>query len=168
MSTITLHFYTLIWGCKPMVDRHRDFMQLAIEEAVKAGQREEVPVGAVLVDADGAVVTRAHNETIRRKDPSAHAEMLAIRAASEKTGNYRLTGMRLFTTIEPCLMCMGAIIHARLAEVVYGARDPKWGAAGSLYDFSTDPRLNHRPHVIAGVEAQACADLMKAFFAARR
>lgn len=168
MSTITLQFYTLFRGCKPMVDRHRNFMRLAIEEAVKAGQIEEVPVGAVLVDADGAVIARAHNETIRRMDPSAHAEMLAIRAASEKMGNYRLTGMRIYTTIEPCLMCMGAVIHARLAEVVYGALDPKWGAAGSLYDFSTDPRLNHRPQITAGVEAQACADLMKAFFAARR
>jgi tRNA(adenine34) deaminase len=151
-----------------MPDPHREFMQMAIAEAVKAGQIEEVPVGAVLVDAEGAVVTRAHNETITRKDPSAHAEMLVIRAASEMLNNYRLAGMRLFTTIEPCIMCMGAIIHARLDEVVYGAQDPKWGAAGSLYDFSTDPRLNHRPHVVAGVEAKACADMMKAFFAARR
>jgi tRNA(adenine34) deaminase len=151
-----------------MLDSHRDFMQLAIAEAVKAGQIEEVPVGAVLVDAEGAVVAGAHNETITRKDPSAHAEMLVIRAASEKLGNYRLTGMRLFTTIEPCIMCMGAIIHARLSEVVYGAQDPKWGAAGSLYDFSTDPHLNHRPNVVAGVEAKACAAMMKAFFATRR
>jgi tRNA(Arg) A34 adenosine deaminase TadA len=143
-------------------------MQLAIEEAVKAGQIEEVPVGAVLVDATGEVIARGHNETITRRDPSAHAEMLAIRAACEKLDNYRLTGMRLYSTIEPCIMCMGAIIHARLDEVIFGARDPKWGAAGSLYDFSTDPRLNHRLRITAGVAAQPCADLMKAFFATRR
>jgi tRNA(adenine34) deaminase len=151
-----------------MQGAHHKYMQLAIAEAVNAGQIEEVPVGAVLVDAEGAVFAGAHNETITRKDPSAHAEMLVIRAASEKLGNYRLTGMRLFTTIEPCIMCMGAIIHARLSEVVYGAKDPKWGAAGSLYDFSTDPHLNHRPNVVAGVEAKACAAMMKAFFATRR
>lgn len=151
-----------------MLASDRQYMRLAIEEAVKAGQSEEVPVGAVLVDAAGEVVTRAHNETITRRDPSAHAEMLAIRAACAKLDNYRLTGMRLFTTIEPCLMCMGAIIHARLAEVVYGARDPKWGAAGSLYDFSADTRLNHRLRVVPGVEARQCAEMMKAFFAVRR
>jgi tRNA(adenine34) deaminase len=151
-----------------MSDSHRKHMLLAIKEAVKAGQIEEVPVGAVLVDADGEVLARAHNETITRRDPSAHAEMMAIRAACEKLGNYRLTGMRLYTTIEPCIMCMGAIIHARLEEVVYGARDPKWGAAGSLYDFSTDPRLNHQLSIVAGVEAQMCAELMKNFFANRR
>jgi tRNA(adenine34) deaminase len=149
-------------------DLHHKYMQLAIEEAVKAGQIEEVPVGAVLVDAAGGVVARAHNETIRRRDPSAHAEMLVIRAACEILGNYRLTGMRLYTTIEPCIMCMGAIIHARLAEVIFGARDPKWGAAGSLYDFSIDSRLNHQLRISAGVEAQACAELMKRFFANRR
>ena len=147
---------------------NREYMQLAIEEAVKAGQIEEVPVGAVLVDAEGVVVASAHNETISRRDPSAHAEMLAIRAACKKLDNYRLTGMRLYTTIEPCLMCMGAIIHARLAEVVYGAKDPKWGAAGSLYDFSNDPRLNHRLRIVAGVEGQECAGMMQAFFVARR
>jgi tRNA(adenine34) deaminase len=151
-----------------MFDRHRKYMQMAIEEAVKAGQIEEVPVGALLVDADGAVIARAHNETITRRDPSAHAEMLAIRAACEKLDNYRLTGMRLYSTIEPCIMCMGAIIHARLEEVIFGARDPKWGAAGSLYDFSTDSRLNHQLRITAEVEAQQCADLMKAFFATRR
>jgi tRNA(adenine34) deaminase len=151
-----------------MFDRHRKYMQMAIEEAVKAGQIEEVPVGALLVDADGAVIARAHNETITRRDPSAHAEMLAIRAGCQKLGNYRLTGMRLYATIEPCIMCMGAIIHARLEEVIFGARDPKWGAAGSLYDFSTDSRLNHQLRITAEVEAQQCADLMKAFFATRR
>jgi tRNA(adenine34) deaminase len=151
-----------------MFEPHRKYMQMAIEEALKAGQIEEVPVGAVLVDASGEVIARAHNETITRRDPSAHAELLAIRAACEKLGNYRLTDMRLYTTIEPCLMCMGAVIHARLGEVVYGARDPKWGAAGSLYDFSNDPRLNHRLRIVAGVEAQACAEMLKSFFAARR
>jgi tRNA(adenine34) deaminase len=151
-----------------MQGAHHKYMQLAIAEAVNAGQIEEVPVGAVLVDASGQVIARAHNETVTRKDPSAHAEMLAIRAACKSIDNYRLTGMRLYTTIEPCLMCMGAIIHARLFEVVYGARDPKWGAAGSLYDFSSDTRLNHRLSIVAGVEAQRCADMMKTFFAARR
>jgi tRNA(Arg) A34 adenosine deaminase TadA len=151
-----------------MRDSDDKYMQLAIAEAVKAGQIEEVPIGAVLVDATGEVVARAHNETIARKDPSAHAEMLAIRAACEKINNYRLTGMRMYSTIEPCLMCMGAIIHARLVEVVYGARDPRWGAAGSLYDFSSDPRLNHRLRIVGGVNAQKCANMMKAFFATRR
>jgi tRNA(Arg) A34 adenosine deaminase TadA len=151
-----------------MRDSDHKYMQLAIAEAVKAGQIEEVPIGAVLVDASGQVVARAHNETICRKDPSAHAEILAIRAACEKIDNYRLTGMRMYSTIEPCLMCMGAIIHARLIEVVYGARDPKWGAAGSLYDLSTDPRLNHQLRIVAGVDAAKCADMLTAFFANRR
>jgi tRNA(adenine34) deaminase len=151
-----------------MRDSDAKYMQLAIAEAVKAGQIEEVPIGAVLVDATGEVVARAHNETITRKDPSAHAEMLAIRAACGRIDNYRLTGMRIYSTIEPCLMCMGAIIHARLAEVVYGARDPRWGAAGSLYDFSSDPRLNHQLRIVAGVNAEKCANMMRAFFATRR
>ncbi len=147
---------------------HERYMKMALAEAEWAARMGEVPVGAVLVDGDGRVVARAHNLTRTRRDPTAHAEILALRRGSEMIGNYRLLRTRLYATIEPCMMCMGASIHARVEGVVFGAADPRWGAAGSLYDLSDDPRLNHRVRVISGIEEAACLGLLQAFFRARR
>lgn len=151
-----------------MINDHFHYMQLAIEEARAAEIIDEVPVGALVVDANGEVVARCHNEPITRCDPSAHAEMLAVRSAAEQIQNYRLLGTTLYATVEPCVMCMGAIVHARVAKVVFGAPDPKWGALGSLYDFSQDVRLNHHPEVVAGVCADQCRQLMRDFFVQKR
>ncbi len=145
-----------------------DFMYLALEAARKAWAEGEVPVGAVLVDREGNILARGHNRTIGQCDPSAHAEMVAIRKAARKLRNYRLLSTTLYVTVEPCVMCMGAIIHARVARLVYGAPDPKWGAAGSLYDFSGDRRLNHHPEIVGGVCFEACRTLMLRFFADKR
>ena len=147
-------------------DRH--YMRLALAAAEKAGQRGEVPVGAVLVAADGQTLAVAGNRCVEASDPSGHAEMLAMRAAARCIGNYRLAGTTLYSTIEPCIMCMGAAIHARITRVVYGAPDPKWGAAGSMYNFCTDRRLNHCIQITAGVLADRCRVLMQDFFRARR
>jgi tRNA(adenine34) deaminase len=147
---------------------HEHFMQMAIEEAQRAREMEEVPVGAVLVQDSGRVVAAAHNETITRCDPTAHAEILVLRDAAERIGNYRLLASAIYVTVEPCVMCMGAIIHARVGRVVYGAPDPKWGALGSIYDFAKDNRLNHRPEIVSGVFADQCRRLMVDFFARRR
>jgi tRNA(adenine34) deaminase len=151
-----------------MVPNHLHFMELALEEALAAWRMEEVPVGAVVVDASGRVLSAAHNETITRCDPTAHAEILALRAAAERSGNYRLLASVIYVTVEPCVMCMGAIIHARVGRVVYGAPDPKWGALGSIYDFAKDNRFNHQPEVVAGISADRCRRLMVDFFARRR
>jgi tRNA(adenine34) deaminase len=148
-------------------DDHRH-MRLALAEAEKAGQRGEVPVGAVLVAEDGTVLAVAGNRTIERADPSAHAEMLVMRSAAARLGNYRLPGTTLYATVEPCVMCMGAAVHARIARVVFGAPDPKWGAAGSMYNFCTDSRLNHCIEATAGVLADDCRELIQAFFRERR
>jgi tRNA(adenine34) deaminase len=147
---------------------HMEMMALAIREAQKAGQKSEVPVGAVLVGADGRVLARTHNLTLTLGDVTAHAEILALREAARIVNNYRLLNTTLYVTVEPCLMCMGAIVHARVAQVVFGAKDPKWGAAGSLYDFPRDARLNHRPEVVSGIRETECRALMQAFFRARR
>jgi len=144
------------------------YMDMALEAAEKAGQSGEVPVGAVLVAQSGRILARAHNQTIQRVDPSAHAEILALREGSLKVDNYRLLGTTLYATIEPCLMCMGAILHARLKRLVFGAPDPKWGGAGSLYDFSRDRRLNHRLEIVAGVRKKEAQQLMQDFFHRRR
>jgi tRNA(adenine34) deaminase len=147
---------------------HSYFMDFALNEA-RAGQAlDEVPVGALVVDGDGSAISRAHNETILRCDPSAHAEMLALRRAATRIQNYRLLGTTLYVTVEPCVMCMGAAIHARVARVVFGAPDPKWGAAGSIYDFSKEKRLNHAPEVVSGIRADQCRQLMRDFFARKR
>jgi tRNA(adenine34) deaminase len=151
-----------------MDQNHGHFMALALEEALRAREMEEVPVGAVLVDASGRVLAAAHNETITRCDPTAHAEILVLRGAAERMGNYRLLASAIYVTVEPCVMCMGAIIHARVGRVVYGAPDPKWGALGSIYDFAGDNRLNHRPEIVSGVCADQCRRLMVDFFARRR
>jgi tRNA(adenine34) deaminase len=144
------------------------FMRMALEEAHRAGTRQEVPVGAVLVDANAVVLARAHNRTIRDNDPTAHAEILALRLAGDLTRNYRLLNTTLYVSVEPCVMCMGAIIHARVARVVFGAPDPKWGAAGSLYDFSEDPRFNHHPDIIGGILPDEGRNLIRDFFRLRR
>ena len=144
------------------------FMGLAYAEAVKAGLRHEVPVGAVLVDAFGAVLAQEANRTIEHSDPSAHAEILALRSAGAKSGNYRLPGATLFVTLEPCLMCMGAMIHARLAHLVFASLDPKAGAALSRYQIGSDQRLNHALTIRHGPMASECSDLLRNFFKARR
>ena len=129
---------------------------------------EDVPVGAVILDEAGTVVARARNRREADRDPTAHAEMLAIRQAAAALGSWRLTGLTLVVTLEPCTMCAGAVTVARLARVVYGAEDPKAGAVGSLWDVLRDTRLSHRPEVIGGVLAAECGDLLRDFFAARR
>jgi tRNA(adenine34) deaminase len=144
------------------------YMAMALEGAQKAAQMGEVPVGAVLVDGAGVVLARTHNQPIALCDPSAHAEMLAIRKGCERSGNYRLTGATLYSTIEPCVMCMGAVIHARLSRVVFGALDPKWGAAGSLYDFASDTRLNHTLEVVSGVCENEAVEIIRGFFKNKR
>jgi tRNA(adenine34) deaminase len=144
------------------------FMNLAIVEAKKAAENDEIPIGAVLVAENGELLSVAQNQTIARNDPTAHAEILALRSAAAKIGNYRLLNTMLYVTVEPCPMCMGAIIHARVAQVIFGTRDPKWGAAGSLYNFADDQRFNHQPEVIEGVCKDECKTLMQNFFREKR
>ncbi|MGA8242122.1 MAG: tRNA adenosine(34) deaminase TadA [Desulfobacterales bacterium] len=144
------------------------FMALALAEAKKAGQKNEVPIGAVVVDSEGNVTAAAHNQVITQADVTAHAEIMAMRSACAAANNYRLAGTTLFVTVEPCPMCMGAIIHARVERLVFGAFDSKWGAAGSLYNFAADDRFNHQPEVIPGVCEEACRRLMQEFFRAKR
>jgi tRNA(adenine34) deaminase len=151
-----------------MIHDHHHYMCLAIAQARKAESIDEVPVGAVVVCADGDILAGACNQTIARNDPSAHAEMLALRLAAEQIQNYRLLGTTLYVTVEPCVMCMGMAIHARVSRVVFGAPDPKWGALGSLYDFSKDTRFNHRPKITAGICADQCSRLMRDFFMKKR
>ena len=141
-------------------------MRLALAQAELARAAGEVPVGAVVVQG-GAVVGRGYNRPIGTSDPTAHAEVLALRDAARAAGNYRLTGAFLYATVEPCLMCVGAIVHARVATVVYGAADPKGGAVRSLLDPNTLP-LNHRFEAVEGVLADECRDVLQAFFRARR
>jgi tRNA(adenine34) deaminase len=143
------------------------FMRLALEQAGHAGALGEVPVGAVVVK-DGEVVAAGYNQPIGRHDPTAHAEIVALRAAAEKLGNYRLPGCELYVTLEPCAMCSGAMMHARLARVVYGADDPKTGACGSVLDLFAQAQLNHHTEVLGGVLAHEAGALLKQFFAERR
>lgn len=144
-----------------------DFMRQALELAREAEAAGEVPVGAVVVK-DGEVVGRGFNAPISRSDPSAHAEMMALRDAAQRLGNYRLVGCELYVTLEPCMMCAGAIMHARVARVVYGARDPKTGACGSVLDAFAELRLNHHAQVEGGVLAEECGAMLSNFFAMRR
>ncbi len=144
------------------------YMKLAIDEAKKAFLKDEVPIGAVIVDAGGDVISRAHNQLITLSDPTAHAEILALRKACQSVSNYRLPDTTMYVTIEPCVMCMGAIIHARVAKVVFGAHDPKWGAAGSKYDFIQDARFNHTPQIAGAICAEDCKHLMQCFFREKR
>lgn len=148
-------------------ERDRAFMREALALAARAAAEGEVPVGAVVVRG-GDVVGRGHNAPIRRSDPTAHAEIDALRDAAARIGNYRLPDCSLYVTIEPCAMCAGAILHARIARVVFGARDPKTGAAGSVVDLFAEPSLNHHATVVGGVLAAECASLISEFFARRR
>jgi tRNA(adenine34) deaminase len=143
------------------------FMQQAIEQAQLAALEGEVPVGAVLV-RDGKVISKAFNQPITHHDPSAHAEMLAIRAAAKAEENYRLPGSTLYVTLEPCTMCAGAMLHARLDRVVYGASDPKTGAAGSVLDVFSSKQINHQTTVEGGVMGEECGQLLRSFFRERR
>ena len=144
------------------------FMRLALDEAKKAGQMGEVPIGAILVSDSQAILSATHNRTIDLTDPTAHAEIIALRDAARIINNYRLLNTTLYVTVEPCIMCMGAIVHARISRVVFGTEDPKWGAAGSFYDFSEDDRLNHRVTITRGVCEQECRSLIQDFFRAKR
>ena len=143
------------------------FMALAIEQARSAAEQGEVPVGAVVVVED-RVIAAAHNRPISLGDPTAHAEILAIRRAAKELSTYRLTGATIYVTLEPCVMCVGAMVHARLARLKFGARDPKAGAAGSVYDLGRDGRLNHRLEVSAGLMEPECAAILREFFRIRR
>ncbi len=143
------------------------FMALALEQARLAWREGEVPVGAVVVK-DGEVIATGYNRPIGRHDPTAHAEIVALRAAAKKLGNYRLPGCELYVTLEPCIMCSGAMMHARLARVVYAARDPKTGACGSVVDLFEEDKLNHHTGVLGGVMAAEASGMLKAFFAERR
>jgi len=139
-------------------------MRLALAEAAIAADAGEVPVGAVVVSASGEVLARAHNRRETDQDPLAHAEVLAIRAAAERLGSWRLDGATLFVTLEPCAMCAGALVLARVKRLVFGAADPKAGFCGSLGDLVRDPRLNHRLEVEAGLLAEECGEQLRAFF----
>jgi tRNA(adenine34) deaminase len=143
-------------------------MAMALDCAREAYGRDEVPVGAVLVDARGVVIARAANAPIASHDPTAHAEVLALRAGGYALGNYRLPGCTLYVTLEPCAMCIGALVHARVARLVYAAADPKTGACGSALDLAAHASMNHRLVVTGGVLAEECSVLLRQFFAARR
>ena len=151
----------------PVRDRWRAAMQLALDEAGRAAEGGDVPVGAVVLSADGSLLATGHNEREATGDPTAHAEVLALRRAATALGEWRLSGCTLVVTLEPCTMCAGALQQSRVDRVVYGARDEKAGAAGSLWDLVRDRRLNHRPEVIEGVLADECAQLLTDFFRAR-
>jgi tRNA(adenine34) deaminase len=143
------------------------FMRLALREAERALQHEDVPIGAVVVRG-GEVLAAAHNERELRQDPTAHAEMIALREAARAVGSWRVLDTVIYVTLEPCVMCAGAIVLARVPRVVYGASDPKAGACGSVLDVLGEPRLNHRPEVAGGLLAQECGALLSSFFAERR
>jgi tRNA(adenine34) deaminase len=143
-------------------------MQAALDEAREALALNEVPVGAVVVDPAGEIMGRGCNQSITSHDPTAHAEIVALRQAAKQCGNYRLPGCTVYVTIEPCIMCLGALLHARIRRLVFGAADPKGGACISLYRLPEDQRLNHRLEVIGGVAAAACRSLLQDFFRQRR
>lgn len=144
-----------------------EYLQMALDEAVAAGDAGEVPVGAVLVH-QGDVLARAQNRVVRDSDPTAHAEVVALRAAGRALGNYRLNGCSLFVTLEPCSMCAGALVHARVDRVVYATADPKAGAAGSVLTVINHPRLNHQMQLDSGLLAEESSELLRAFFRERR
>jgi tRNA(adenine34) deaminase len=144
------------------------YMSIALCEARQAGKENEVPVGAILVSPSGQILAADHNQMIGLSDPTAHAEILLLRHAAKKMGNYRLLNTICYVTIEPCIMCMGALVHARISRIVFGTTDTKWGAAGSLYHFAEDNRLNHRPKVMGGVCRDECRALIQGFFHEKR
>jgi len=147
---------------------HDIYMRIALKEAWKAYDLGEVPVGALVVAGDGTILGKGHNETIARNDPTAHAEMIALSEAAEAIKNYRLLQTKMYVTVEPCIMCAGALVHARVEEVIYGANDPKWGGVTSLYRLCEDERLNHRLNVTSGVLESDCGDVIRRFFIERR
>ena len=147
--------------------RDEYFMRLALREAARALEHDDVPIGALVV-RDGEVIGSGHNEREVRADPTAHAEMIALREAARAIGSWRVLDAVLYVTLEPCAMCAGAIVLARVPRVVFAATDPKAGAAGSVFDILAEPRLNHRPQVAAGLLAEESADLLRSFFAPRR
>lgn len=149
-------------------DSDRQYMQKALTLAKRAGKLGEVPVGALLVDETGRLMGSGYNRSIAASDPTAHAEMNAMRQAAAATGNYRLTGSTLYVTLEPCPMCAGALVWARIKRVVFGAYDPKAGALGSTMDLAALTSLNHHPEILGGLMADECAQLLKEFFAKRR
>ena len=151
-----------------MMESDDYYMGQALAQARKALAAGEVPVGAVVVGPEGEILALAHNRPIGLNDPTAHAEVLALRQAAARLGNYRLPGLTLYVTIEPCLMCVGALLQARVRRVVFGAADPKAGACSSLYRIPADPRLNHRLEVADGVREAECRELLQDFFRARR
>ena len=144
------------------------WMQLALAQAAQAQQLGEVPVGAVLVDAQGELLSTGFNRTIIDHDPTAHAEIVALRAGAQQVQNYRLPGASLYVTLEPCAMCLGAMLHARLARVVFGAPDPKTGVCGSVLNLALEKKLNHHTQVEGGVLAQECGETLRQFFKERR
>jgi tRNA(adenine34) deaminase len=154
---VTSHFFP----------RDEYFMRLALREAERATEHDDVPIGAVLVH-EGEVLATGRNERELRQDPTAHAEVLALRAAAEQLGSWRVLDAVLYVTLEPCAMCAGAIVLARVPRVVFGAWDPKAGAAGSVLDVLAEPKLNHRPEVSGGLLAEECGALLSSFFAGRR
>jgi tRNA(adenine34) deaminase len=156
-----------------LISPHEPFMRLALREAEAALEAGEVPIGAIVVHQDqaavaGRVVAAAHNQREQLRDPTAHAEMIAITQAAEALGNWRLADCTLYVTLEPCPMCAGAIVLSRLPRLVYGAADPKAGAVASLYRLVDDPRLNHRAAVVAGVLAEPCSEILSRFFQQKR
>jgi tRNA(adenine34) deaminase len=151
-----------------MIDKNHEYwMRRAIAEAGKAHGKDEVPIGCVIV-RDGRIIARGHNLRETTQDPAAHAELIAIRKAARKLDSWRLLDTTLYVTLEPCIMCMGAIILARIPTVVFGCFDPKGGAAGTLYDLSDDPRLNHRVELVPRILEEECSGLLSAFFATLR
>lgn len=150
------------------LDAHNYYMGLALVEAKNAEALSEVPVGAVLVDGEGEIIGRAHNSPIGFNDPTAHAEILAMRRGAAMLGNYRLTGSRLYVTLEPCAMCVGAMLHARVGMLIFGAADPKGGAAGSVVDLTRVPLFNHTIEVVGGVRSEECTEVLQRFFRERR
>ncbi|MFZ2161200.1 MAG: tRNA adenosine(34) deaminase TadA [Sideroxyarcus sp.] len=151
----------------PANEADEGFMRAALDLARQAAQAGEVPVGAVVVK-DGQIIGRGYNAPISRRDPSAHAEIAALRDAAQHLGNYRLVDCELIVTLEPCVMCVGAMFHARIGRVVFGARDPKTGAAGSIFNLFDEERLNHHATIEGGVLAEECGKVLSDFFAARR
>jgi tRNA(adenine34) deaminase len=145
-----------------------NWMRLALAEAELAQAAGEVPVGAVILDSDGTILARGQNRVIRDHDPTAHAEIVAMRNAGQALGNYRLEGCTLYVTLEPCAMCAGAMIHARIARLVFGALDPKAGAVGSVLEVLNHPRLNHQMELASGMLAEECGGLLRRFFQLRR
>ena len=147
--------------------RDEYFMRLALREATRAAEHDDVPIGAIVV-REGEVIGAGHNEREVRADPTAHAEMIALREAARALGSWRVLDSAMYVTLEPCAMCAGAIVLARVPRVVFGTPDPKAGAAGSVLNVLEEPRLNHRPQVQSGLLAEECADVLRAFFATRR